>query len=202
MDTVFSSAPRWVIASHNAGKIKEIGELIAPHGLSVIGAGEAGLAEPEETENTFTGNARLKARAAANASGEVSLADDSGLSVTALDGQPGIYSARWAGPSGDFPAAMTRVEAELQARGARDRSARFVCVLALAHPDGRTRTFKGQVKGELIWPPRGEGGFGYDPIFSPEGRAQTFAEMDAQEKLAMSHRADAFAKLMKAVFGR
>ena len=198
---VFAEAPEWVIASHNAGKISEIAELIAPFGLRAIGAEEAGIDEPEETEDSFSGNALLKARAGAAASGRVSLADDSGLAVAALGGAPGVYSARWAGSPRDFNAAMARVHEELEAEGARDRSARFVCVLALAHPDGATATFEGAVDGQIVWPPRGDQGFGYDPVFQPEGQTRTFAQMDAAEKRTMSHRARAFAKMTESVFG-
>ena len=201
MEPVFSAAPRWVVASHNTGKIKEIGDLLAPHDLAVIGAAEAGLEEPEETESSFAGNALLKARAAAAASGEVALADDSGLCVTALGGAPGVRSARWAGEPRDFARAMARVEDALAQSGDKDRSAQFICVLALAHPGGQSMVFEGKAEGQIVWPPRGSGGFGYDPIFVPRGHDQTFAEMDAAQKRALSHRADAFAKLMAAVFG-
>jgi XTP/dITP diphosphohydrolase len=184
-----------VVASHNKGKVREIEELLAPFGFVVKGAAELGLAEPEETEPTFEGNAILKARAAADASGMTALADDSGLSVTALDGAPGIYSARWAGESKDFSAAMARVEREL--KDAEDRSAKFVCVLALAAPNGETETFRGEVEGTVVFPPRGTKGFGYDPIFVANGMTETFAEIDPAAKHAMSHRAHAFEKLVK-----
>jgi len=197
---VFSQASTWAIASHNKGKIREIADLIGPFGLSAEGADSLGLPEPEETEKTFTGNALLKARAGAQASGLVALADDSGLEVTALDGAPGIYSARWAGEPRDFYAAMDKVRAELEARGSTDRSARFVCALALAHPGGETRVYEGQVRGTLTFPPRGEKGFGYDPIFIPDGHDITFAEMAPEAKHAMSHRADAFRQLVADVF--
>ena len=197
---VFSQASRWAIASHNRGKIREIADLIGPHGLAAEGADALGLPEPEETETTFTGNALLKARAGAQASGLVALADDSGLEVAALDGAPGVYSARWAGEPRDFYAAMDKVRAELAARGAADHNARFVCALALAHPDGETRVYEGEVRGTLTFPPRGDKGFGYDPIFVPEGHAVTFAEMDPETKHAMSHRADAFRQLVADVF--
>ena len=199
--TLFSTAPKWAIASHNKGKIKEIAELIAPYGLVAEGADSLGLPEPEETEKTFTGNALLKARAGAEACGLVSLADDSGLEVTALDGAPGIYSARWAGEPRDFGAAMDKVRTELEARKATDYSARFVCALALAHPDGETRVYEGEVRGHLSFPPRGDKGFGYDPIFVPNGHELTFAEMDPAIKHAMSHRAHAFRLLVEDVFG-
>jgi XTP/dITP diphosphohydrolase len=198
---VFIRTDSWVLASHNPGKIKELEALLAPRGVTVLGAGALGLPEPEETESSFSGNARLKAEAAAHASGQVSLADDSGLAVDALDGAPGVYSARWAGPDKDFSVAMARVRRELEAQGATDLGARFVCVLALAHPDGETRLYKGEVRGTLSFPPRGQHGFGYDPIFTPEGHDQTFAEMDADAKRALSHRARAFSAMTTDVFG-
>ncbi|HVU21990.1 MAG TPA: RdgB/HAM1 family non-canonical purine NTP pyrophosphatase [Rhizomicrobium sp.] len=185
-----------VVASHNKGKVREIEELLAPFGFVVKGAAELGLAEPEETQATFEGNAILKARAAANASGLMALADDSGLSVTALDGKPGIYSARWAGETKDFSFAMARVERELKEKNATDFSAKFVCVLALASPNGETETFRGEVEGHLEFPPRGTKGFGYDPIFVAKGMAETFAEIEPAAKHAMSHRAKAFEKLV------
>ena len=187
---------RLCVASHNAGKVREIGDLIAPFGVSAHSAGELGLPEPEETETTFTGNALLKARAAAQASGLVSLADDSGLAVHALNGDPGIYSARWAGRTKDFRLAMQKVEDALQAQGATDRSAHFVCALALVWPDGEEAVFEGRVDGVLVWPPRGDKGFGYDPMFIPEGYALTFGEMEPDAKHAMSHRAKAFAQMV------
>lgn len=191
-----TSAPRrLVVASHNAGKVREIGALLAPFGFDVVSAGTLGLPEPDETEPTFVGNAVLKAKAAAEASGLECLADDSGLEVTALDGAPGIYSARWAGETKDFHHAMQRVWDELGKRGAKDLSARFICVLALAKPDGAVETFEGAVDGSLVWPPRGTKGFGYDPIFVPAGQTRTFAEMEAAEKQPLTHRARAFAKL-------
>ena len=198
---VFSQASRWAIASHNKGKIKEIADLIAPYGLSAEGADSLGLPEPEETEKTFIGNALLKARAGAQTSGLVALADDSGLEVAALDGAPGIFSARWAGEPRDFYTAMEKVRTELEARGAADRTARFVCALALAHPGGETRVYEGEVRGSLTFPPRGDKGFGYDPIFVPSGHDITFAQMDPEAKHAMSHRADAFRQLVADVFG-
>jgi len=187
-----------IIASHNAGKVREIAELLAPFGVVVKSAGELGLPEPEETGDTFVANAKLKAEAATNAAKLPALADDSGLAVSSLSGAPGIYSARWAGPEKDFDKAMAQVE-ELM-RGAEDRSAHFVCVLALAWPDGTTEVFEGFVEGEITWPPRGDKGFGYDPIFVPEGEEITFAEMDPIRKHSMSHRADAFRKLVAACF--
>lgn len=190
---------RLVIASHNAGKVQEVSDLLRPFGLEALSAGGLGLAEPEETEDTFIGNAALKARAAAAASGLPALSDDSGLEVFALGGAPGIYSARWAGPDRDFARAMAHVEAELSAAGATDRSARFVCALALAWPDGRLQAFEGEVRGRIVWPPRGSRGFGYDPIFVPDGDTRTFGEFEPAEKHAISHRAQAFAKLIAAL---
>lgn len=187
-----------VIASHNPGKVREIADLLGPFGVDVVSAGELNLPEPEETEDTFVGNALLKANAAAEASGLPALADDSGLAVNALDGAPGIYSARWAGPDKDFMVAMKLVE-ELM-RGTEDRSAKFVCALALAWPDGHTEVFEGTVSGDITWPPVGDKGFGYDPIFIAEGESITFAEMDPERKHAMSHRADAFRQLVAACF--
>ena len=186
-----------VIASHNPGKIVEIGDLLAPYQVEAVGAGALGLAEPEETGSTFEENAELKARLAAEASGLPALADDSGLVVPALGGAPGIYSARWAGPGKDFGPAMERVHSEL---GDKDRGAHFVAVLALAWPDGHIENFRGEVHGRLTWPPRGTRGFGYDPIFIPDGYDQTFAEIDAA-KHRISHRARAFEKLVAACFG-
>jgi len=189
-----------VIASHNAGKVREIAELLAPFGVAVVSAGELGLDEPEETGATFAANAELKARAAALGSGLPALADDSGLAVHALGGAPGIQSARWAETAAgrDFGAAMERVEAALA--GKADRTAHFVCALALAWPDGHVETFEGRVDGTLVWPPRGEKGFGYDPVFRPDGHEITFGEMDPDDKHAISHRADAFARLVAACF--
>lgn len=187
-----------VIASHNAGKVREIAELLAPFGVEVISAGALGLAEPEETEATFAGNAILKAEAAAKASNLAALSDDSGLCVEAMDGAPGIYSARWAGPTKDFSLAMARVEKELT--GKSDRRAHFICALALAQPGEPTRVFEGRVDGTLVFPPRGIKGFGYDPIFLAVGERETFGEMDPAKKHAMSHRARAFAKLVDEVF--
>lgn len=186
-----------VIASHNPGKVREIADLLRPYVARFVSAGELGLPEPEETGATFTANAELKARAAA-AAGHVALADDSGLAVRALSGDPGIYSARWAGPGKDFAAAMRRVEDGLA--GQNDRSAEFVCALSLAWPDGHVETVEGRCAGTLVWPPRGEKGFGYDPIFIPVGHDHTFAEMDPAAKHAMSHRADAFRQLVERCF--
>lgn len=191
---------RLVIASHNKGKVGEIADLLKYFGVEVVSAETLGLPEPEETGETFIANALLKAHAAARGSGLPALADDSGLAVHALGGAPGIYSARWAEtPTGrDFYVAMDRVEKELQ--GKVDRTAHFVCVLALAWPDGHAECFEGRVDGTLVWPPRGEKGFGYDPIFQPDGYDITFAEMEPAGKHAISHRADAFAQLVAACF--
>jgi len=189
---------RLVIASHNPGKIVEIAALLAPFRVEAVGAAQLGLAEPEETGETFEANAALKAHAAAQAAKLPALADDSGLVVPALDGAPGIYSARWAGPGRDFMAAMERVNREL---GDKDRGAAFVSVLALAWPDGEEALFRGEVHGRLTWPPRGDNGFGYDPIFVPEDQKQTYGEMTLTEKFATDHRARAFAKLAAACFG-
>jgi XTP/dITP diphosphohydrolase len=184
---------RLVIASHNPGKVEEITALLAPFAVETVSAGALGIVEPEETGDSFEANAALKAKAAAEARGLPAIADDSGLVVPALGGAPGIYSARWAGPAKDFRVAMQRVHREL---GDRDRSARFVAVLALAWPDGDLELFRGEVAGELVWPPRGELGFGYDPIFVPEGGAATFGEIYPAQKHRISHRARAFAKLV------
>lgn len=184
-----------VIATHNKGKLKEIAELLQPLSLSVLSAGELGLPEPEETALTFAGNAEIKSLSAATLSGKPALADDSGLSVDALDGAPGIYSARWAGESKDFNFAMQRVHDELKARGLNPEGqpAQFVCALSLTYPGGETHIFEGIIKGTLTFPPRGDKGFGYDPIFIPEGCSKTFAEMEAAAKHEISHRARAFA---------
>mgnify|MGYP001598457249 CR=1 FL=1 len=190
---------RLVLATHNPGKLREIAAMLAPLGVQVVSAGALGLPEPEETEPDFIGNAMLKARAAATASFLPALADDSGFCVTALGGAPGVYSARWAGPSKDFNAAMARVIAETG--DAADRSAWFVCVLCLAWPDGEAQCFEGRVDGTMVWPPRGERGFGYDPLFLPAGGAETYGEMDQDAKHATSHRARAFAQLLDACFG-
>lgn len=189
---------RLVVASHNPGKVREIKDLLAPFGVEVVSAGELNLPEPEETGTTFRANAELKALAAARASGVPALSDDSGLAVAALDGAPGIYSARWAGPEKDFLAAMKRVHRELD--GKDDRRACFICALCLAWPDGHCETFEGRVDGTLVWPPRGDKGFGYDPIFRPEGHAITFGEMEPARKHAMSHRARAFDQLVAHCF--
>jgi XTP/dITP diphosphohydrolase len=198
-----------VIATHNAGKLKEISALLEPHGMKCLSAGSLGLPEPAETGTTFVQNALLKARAAAEASGIVALADDSGLSVAALGGRPGVYTADWAerqwfegDPGRDWYMAMGKVEGLLQEQGPDvDRSCAFHCVLALAWPDGEHAVYEGTAPGRLTWPPRGEMGFGYDPVFVPEGSEQTFAEIDPAQKHAISHRADAFAKLVAEQFG-
>jgi XTP/dITP diphosphohydrolase len=173
--------------------------LLAPFGIETKGASELGLPEPEETEATFAGNAALKARAAANASGLPALADDSGLAVAALDGAPGIYSARWAGEAKDFSLAMKRIERELKEKNAGDLSAKFVCALAVAEPGKEPAIFEGEIHGHLVFPPRGTRGFGYDPIFVADGMSETFAEIEPARKHAMSHRARAFAKLVAAL---
>ena len=198
-----------VIATHNAGKLKEISALLAPYGVKCISAGSLGLPEPPETGTTFIQNALIKARAAAEASGLPALADDSGLSVNALDGRPGVYTADWAErqhfegePGRDWYMAMGKVEGMLQEKGSdADRSCSFHCVLALAWPDGEKAVYEGTAPGTLTWPPRGEMGFGYDPVFIPEGRDQTFAEIAPEEKHLISHRADAFAKFVSEQFG-
>jgi XTP/dITP diphosphohydrolase len=190
---------RLVVASHNEGKVREIGDLLGPLGIAPISAGSLGLPEPEETETTFAGNAILKARAAAEGAKMLALADDSGLAVEALNGDPGIYSARWAGPTRDFSLAMEKVRRALEEKGGTNKRAKFVCALALIEPGGTPRVFEGEVLGTLVWPPRGTKGFGYDPIFLPDGGAQTFGEMAPEAKHAISHRARAFAKLVEAL---
>ena len=189
---------RLVIATHNKGKLREFAGLLGFHVKSIVSSGDLGLKEPEETGKTFIENARLKAKAAAKAANNVALADDSGLSVTALDNAPGIYSARWAGPGKDFAMAMRRVNEELG--DAKDRSAAFVCALVLAWPDGHTEMVEDRVEGTIVWPPRGEAGFGYDPIFVPAGRSQTFAEMPQEEKDSLSHRSKAVRELIRKYF--
>ncbi len=190
---------RLVIASHNPGKVSEIADLMLPFGVEVISAAALNLDEPEETGDTFADNALLKAHAAAKAANLPALADDSGLVVNALAGAPGVYSARWAGTEKDFMIAMEKVEELL--RGSEDRSSMFVCALALAWPDGHADVFEGFVEGEITWPPRGDKGFGYDPIFTVDGEDITFAEMAPARKHTMSHRANAFQKLVSACFG-
>jgi XTP/dITP diphosphohydrolase len=187
-----------IIASHNPGKVREINDLLNPFGIMIRSASELSLEEPEETGDTFVTNAILKAEAAAYAAQLPALADDSGLVVEALGGDPGIFSARWAGPGKDFTVAMEKIETLLKPESV--RTAKFVCALALAWPDGHVETFEGLVKGDLVWPPRGLLGFGYDPMFLPNGRVETFGEMNQVEKHTISHRADAFGKLVAACF--
>ena len=201
-------AGRLVIATHNPGKLVEMRELLAPYGIEAVSAAELGLTEPDETGATFAANARIKARAAAQATNLPAFADDSGLVVDALDGQPGIFSARWAGPNKDFMAAMARIERLMQERGATDpaqRKAHFVSALCVAWPDGHVDEVEGRVDGTLVWPPRGTAGFGYDPAFLPDGHDRTFGEMTSVEKhglppqgMGLSHRARAFVKLAEA----
>ena len=203
---------RLVIATHNPGKLNEMRDLLAPYGVDAISAGELGLGEPEETGTTFQANARIKAEAAAQATKLPAFADDSGLAVDALAGHPGIHSARWAGPAKDFNGAMTRVERLLQERGAREpaqRGAHFVSALCVAWPDGHVEEVEARVDGTLVWPPRGTAGFGYDPVFQPNGHARTFGEMTAEEKhglpprgMGLSHRARAFVKLAEKCLAR
>ena len=189
---------RLVLATHNPGKVPEIEALLGGH-YSVVTAGSLNLPEPDETESTFVGNALLKARHAADLAGEVAIADDSGLSIAALDGAPGIFSARWAGPDKDFAFAMKKVEQRLEEIGAQDRSAWFTSALAVAWPNGPAVVVEGRVEGRLTFPPRGTRGFGYDPIFIPEGHDQTFGELDPAFKDSISHRARAFEKLRDAL---
>ena len=195
---------RLLVATHNKGKLEEIAALLAPFGISCVSAGEMGLAEPEETESTFVGNARIKAHAAAKATGLPALADDSGIEVDGLGGRPGVYTADWAmlpGGGRDFHMAMTRTWAELETVLAPyPRRARFRATMVLAWPDGHDEVFEGKVEGQVVWPLRGAEGHGYDPMFQPDGHEMTFAEMDATEKNRISHRADAFRKLA-AAFG-
>ena len=198
-------AGRLVIATHNPGKLREMREMVAPYGIDAVSAGELGLAEPDETGTSFRDNARIKAIAAAQASGLPSFADDSGLVVEALGGQPGIHSARWAGPDKDFAGAMQKIETLLREKKATDRRAHFVSALCVAWPDGHLEEFEGRVDGTLVWPPRGTAGFGYDPVFQPEGFDTTFGEMSADDKhglppkgRGLSHRARAFVKLAEA----
>jgi XTP/dITP diphosphohydrolase len=194
---------RLVIASHNQGKVREISELLKPFGVDVVSARDLGLNEPDETENSFAGNARIKAHAAARASGVPALSDDSGLMVDALGGAPGVYTANWAEtPDGrDFALAMHKVWSKLEdLRAAEPRTARFRCALCLAWPDGKDEVHEGTVEGRLVWPMRGDRGFGFDPMFLPTGETETFGEMEPARKHAMSHRADAFSKLIHAHF--
>lgn len=203
-----SDVCRLVIATHNPGKLAEMRELLAPYGVDAISAGEMGLPEPQETGMSFRDNARIKAEAAAQATGLPAFADDSGLAVDALEGAPGIYSARWAGPDKNFRRAMETIEEKLNERGATTperRKAQFVSALCVAWPDGHVEDFEARVAGTLVWPPRGDQGFGYDPMFLPEGHARTFGEMSSEEKhglpprgKGLSHRARAFVKLAEA----
>ncbi|MBB5514464.1 XTP/dITP diphosphohydrolase [Rubricella aquisinus] len=193
-----------VLASHNAGKLREISALLEPFGITVTSAADHGLEEPEETEDTFAGNARIKAHFAAKSTGLPALSDDSGIEVDGLGGAPGVYTADWAEtPNGrDFMQAMTRTWNELEAANAPEpRTARFVCTLCLAWPDGTDEVFRGEAPGRVVWPPRGDQGFGYDPMFLRDGQTQTFGEMPYAEKEPLSHRSDAFAKLVKGCFG-
>ena len=193
-----------VVATHNKGRLREFADLLAPHGLAAKLAGDLGLPEPEETGVTFEENAAIKAVAAATASGMPALADDSGVVVDALGGAPGVYSARWAGEAKDFSSAMQRVEDGLRAANAvtpAERAARFVAVLCLAFPDGTTESWRGEIEGTMIWPPRGGNGFGYDPMFVPEGETKTFGELTREEKHGRSHRARAFRKFAEAKLG-
>ena len=192
-----------VIATHNPGKLREMRELLAPFGIATQSAGELGLPEPHETGTTFAANARIKAAAAARASGKTAFADDSGLVIDALGGEPGIHSARWAGPDKDFRGAMNRIQTLLVERGAKtaeQRRAHFIAALCIAWPDGHTEEFEGRVDGVAVWPPRGNKGFGYDPMFLAVGETLTFGEMEPAKKHRISHRARAFAKLVAACF--
>jgi XTP/dITP diphosphohydrolase len=193
-----ASGSRLLLASHNAGKLAELAALLAPHGVEVVSAATLGLPEPVEDAADFAGNAQIKALAAARASGLPALSDDSGFGLAALGGAPGVLSARWAGATKDFSAAMARVHAEMG--DAADRRAWFVCALCLAWPDGETATYIGRVDGAVVWPPRGSLGFGYDPMFVPDGGALTFGEMEPAAKHAASHRARAFAQVLAAAF--
>jgi len=199
MARILPPGSRLVLASHNPGKLAEIAALLRPHRVDLVAAGALGLPEPEETAPDFVGNARIKALAAARGAGLPALADDSGFCVAALGGAPGVVSARWAGPDKDFAGAMARVHRE--AGDGPDRRAWFVCALCLAWPDGHTETFLGRAEGEAVWPPRGERGFGYDPMFLPAGARQTYGEMEPAAKHAASHRARAFAQLVAACLG-
>ena len=200
MTGVLRRGAKLVIASHNEGKVTEMAELLDPYGIEAVSASALGLAEPEETGETFADNAKIKAIEAAKASGLPSLADDSGLEVAGLGGAPGIHSARWGGAERDFGLAMARVKQELDAAGVTDDRANFTCALALGLPDGSNQVFEGRVFGTIVWPPRGDRGFGYDPIFVPHGFRDTFGEMEPAQKHAMSHRARAFDKLMRALY--
>jgi XTP/dITP diphosphohydrolase len=195
-----ASGQTLVLASHNPGKLREIDALLRPLGVEVVSAGALGLPEPEEDAPDFAGNARIKALAAATASGLPALSDDSGFCVAALGGDPGVMSARWAGPTKDFDLAMATLNDKIG--HAKDRRAWFIAALCVAWPDGHTETFLGRIDGEVVWPPRGSKGFGYDPMFVPAGGQQTFGEMDPDEKHAISHRARAFAQVMVSCFGQ
>lgn len=201
---ILKPGTKLVVASHNQGKVREIGHLLEPFGLEVVSAGDLNLPEPVEDGETFAANALIKARAAAEKSGLVALSDDSGLAVDALEGAPGIYSARWAGDGKDFALAMRNVEEALAGKGAKtpdQRKAHFVCALCLVEPDGSHEIYEGRVDGTLVWPPRGENGFGYDPVFQCDSYDITFGEMEPDAKHAISHRAAAFKKMIKAQFG-
>ena len=189
-ETSFSPGDKLVVASHNSGKVREIQELLEPFGLEILAAGDLGAPEPEETGDTFEANARLKAHASAQFTNLPALADDSGFCVAGLEGAPGIYSARWAGADKNFSAAMSRINDQLGTQ--EDRTAWFVCCLSIAWPTGKSLTFRGEVWGDIAWPPRGNKGFGYDPMFQPNGHAITFGEMEPHIKHSMSHRAHAF----------
>jgi XTP/dITP diphosphohydrolase len=200
MTPTLKARTRLVIASHNKGKVREMGELLAPFGIETISVAELGLPEPDETGTSFVENAKLKAVAAANASGMLALSDDSGLEIKAIGGAPGIHSALWGGPEKDFNLAMAKVEDAMRKRGATDMTANFTCALALAEPGGEALAFEGKVFGKIIFPPRGTSGIGYDPIFIADGETLSFGEMDPDAKHAISHRARAFEKLMIATF--
>jgi XTP/dITP diphosphohydrolase len=200
MGIALKRGDRVVLASHNEGKVHELAELLVPFGIGCVSAKGLEIPEPDETGVTFSDNAKLKAVAAAHASGMTAIADDSGLEVAALDGAPGIHSARWGGEAKDFGLAMRRVHQELEARGAREPRANFICSLALATPEGAAQSFEGRVFGALVWPPRGTRGFGYDPIFLPDGYQQTFGEMEREFKNRLSHRMRAFEQLIAASY--
>ena len=192
-----------VIATHNKGKLEEFAELLKPHGVATVSAGELGITEPEETEKTFLGNARIKALNAAKHSGLIAIADDSGLCVDALDGDPGVYTADWAGPDRDFSRAMRLVEEKLAAKGAvtpQQRRGRFMCTLVVHWPDAHEKVYVGEAPGHLVWPPRGALGHGYDPVFVPDGQTRTFAEMTHDEKNQLSHRGRALELLLRDLF--
>ena len=198
MSRKLASGQKLVLASHNSGKLREIESLLRPHGIEVVSAATLGLPEPEENAPDFAGNARIKAVAAATASGLAALSDDSGFCVATLDGAPGVFSARWAGPSKDFTRAMATVHQRIGDNP--DRRAWFIAALCLAWPDGHTETFLGRIDGTIVWPPRGRKGFGYDPMFVPVRGQQTFGEMDPGDKHKVSHRARAFAQMLKSCF--